>query len=322
MHTKKLPRLFLASALVAVSLFVWSPRAAFAFHWLTEDVPEDTEISDEIRDATVNLYCRLKAGRKTYATTGSGVFIDDGGVILTNAHVAQYFLLDGAQGKVSGRCSIRTGSPAKERYTASVLYFPSIWVEQNKEEIKKGGVRGTGVNDFALLYVTGVKKGAMPLAFPTLPIDVTGTIAEGDTVAVAGYPSGNLDFEGIRKELMLIAASPKITDTNALTRTLHLDLLTLESSAVGSPGISGGPVVDGDSEVVGIAALKNAAKKSHVLRAITVSYIDRMLTILTGQSLETTLAGDLAKQAEDNKEAMPADTLKIITSGLLGTSKK
>lgn len=309
------------SALIAVSLFSSSPRTAFALHWLAQDAPADAEISEEIRNATVNLYCRIKAGKKTYATTGSGVFIDDDGVILTNAHVAQYFLLDGAEGKVSGHCSVRTGSPAKERYTASILYFPSIWAEQNKDELKKGGSRGNGVNDFALLYVTGAKKGSLPASFPALPIDLSGTTSEGEIVTVAGYPTGDLDFDGIRKKLMLMASSPMITRTGALTEALQLDMLTLGSSAVGSFGVSGGPVVD-NGEVAGIVALKNAAKKSHVLRAITVSYVDRMLTALTGRSLETILADDLAKQAEENRKNMPADTLKIVTSGILGTNKK
>src|SRR3989338_5130017 len=53
-------------------------------------------------EATVNLYCRIRAGRKQYISTGSGVFISERGIILTNAHVAQFFLLEQKGKKVTG----------------------------------------------------------------------------------------------------------------------------------------------------------------------------------------------------------------------------
>ena len=48
-----------------------------------------------LHDATVNLYCRLKAGKKIWSASGSGVFVDARGVILTNAHVAQQIYFSG-----------------------------------------------------------------------------------------------------------------------------------------------------------------------------------------------------------------------------------
>src|SRR5690349_10285815 len=97
--------------------FLMSPTA-YAAH-ATKRETAALEVANPITDATVNLYCRLKAGKQLLSASGSGVFISDRGVILTNAHVAQYFLLAGEKGRVTGWCSVRTGSRAKEAYTAS-----------------------------------------------------------------------------------------------------------------------------------------------------------------------------------------------------------
>src|SRR3989344_56515 len=118
-----------------------------------------------VEDATVNLYCRLKSGKTVYGTSGSGVFISDRGVILTNAHVAQYFLLAKDTLRVKGECWVRIGSPAKATYTASVLYLSPSWIDANAAGLKKKQPTGTGEGDFALLYVTGAKSGTIPAQF-------------------------------------------------------------------------------------------------------------------------------------------------------------
>ena len=50
-----------------------------------------SKINEVTRDAIVNIFCTTKSGGSFKPITGSGVVIDKRGIILTNAHVAQYF---------------------------------------------------------------------------------------------------------------------------------------------------------------------------------------------------------------------------------------
>lgn len=298
-------------------------------------LPVDTALAtnpqtDPISDATVNLYCRLKAGKKLYGSTGSGVFIDNRGIILTNAHVAQFFLLadrtSGGRGDdktrgtngVTAKCSVRTGSPAKERWTASVLYFPPTWVEENASELSKSKPKGTGKNDFALLYITDTKKkGPLPSKFPTLTPDIIGNIAEQEIITIAGYPAEKLDFDGIRDKLPLVIASSTVTHTQGFAQGPLVDVLTLAPSAAGNQGISGGPVVDDAGEVVGIVTSKGIRDNDRTLRAITLAYIDRMMQAQTARALDELLDADLSALAAATRAALAPDTLMGIARGLV-----
>lgn len=281
---------------------------------------------DSVRDATVNLYCNFKAGRKIYSTSGSGVFVSDRGVILTNAHVALFFLLaqenieekTGKKAKVRGACSVRTGSPAKASYDASVLYLSPLWIEDNASELLKKTPKGTGEGDFALLYVTDAKKGAVPERFPSLAIDTTGAIAEKETVTIAGYPTEKLDFKGVQRKLKAVTAPSAVTNVRTFTKNNQsLDVLTLAPSAAGSFGVSGGPVIDDSGEVIGIVTTKSAAKDDRTLRSITLGYIDRTLESETTLPLNALLSGDFALQASSTSAAITPAILKIVTNSLL-----
>ena len=74
--------------------------------------PQSTDaVNQEARAALVNILCETSSG-SLHPVSGSGVIIDPRGVILTNAHVAQYVLL-ASQPNVGLTCMIRTGSPAQ-----------------------------------------------------------------------------------------------------------------------------------------------------------------------------------------------------------------
>src|SRR6185436_12542444 len=79
-------------------------------------------IDPAVRSALVNILC-MPQGGSLRPISGSGVIIDPRGVILTNAHVAQYVLLSESP-QINLTCSIRTGSPASPRWKAVVLYIP------------------------------------------------------------------------------------------------------------------------------------------------------------------------------------------------------
>src|SRR3990167_11114710 len=146
-------------------------------------------INDSVRSVLVNILCSSNGAIRPIS--GSGVIIDSRGVILTNAHVAQYMLL-AASPSINLSCTIRTGSPARPAWKADVLYIPEVWVADHAHEINAGqAVIGTGEHDYALLYIGSSADGAAsPESLPYLPIDARETIGfPGDEVLVAGYPA-------------------------------------------------------------------------------------------------------------------------------------
>src|SRR3989344_7756180 len=64
-------------------------------------------INDETRAALVNILCTPQTGIN--GISGSGVVIDSRGVILTNAHVGQYFLLRDYLTPGNITCTVRIG---------------------------------------------------------------------------------------------------------------------------------------------------------------------------------------------------------------------
>src|SRR3990167_446782 len=46
-----------------------------------------------LRSALVNIICYAPSGSRLRSISGSGIIVDQKGIILTNAHIAQHFLL-------------------------------------------------------------------------------------------------------------------------------------------------------------------------------------------------------------------------------------
>ncbi len=283
--------------LAVLTFFAWTISAAAA--------------GTALEDATVNLYCQFKTGNKTFSSSGSGVFVSERGVILTNAHVAKYFLLQGKEGKTTGTCSVRTGSPAKATYTASVLYISPQWLASSAAKTS-----GTGEHDFALLYVTGTTKGALPSSFPKLLMELFSDAREGETVAIAGYPTEKLDFKKVQNKLAFVTASSTITSIRTFSTNASADVLSIASSAAGSAGVSGGPIINKASEIVGIATALSSGKKDRTLRAITLPYINKTIQSETGLPLNLILWGDLHTRALKTKDSISSETLKTLRTSL------
>ena len=164
---------------------------------LSERSPEPNlftvaDINNKTRGALVNILC-LSQSPKVKSITGSGVIVDPRGVILTNAHVAQLFLLRDYPYPGTVKCTIRSGSPAKPMYEASLLYLPAIWIDQNKTVLTDVNPLGTGENDYSFLLINESLSGVMPTELPYLPMIIAdGEVETGKTVVVAGYSAGFL----------------------------------------------------------------------------------------------------------------------------------
>lgn len=286
----------------------------------TKKTPKAVVVSDPVEAATVNLYCRVKLGGVTYLTTGTGVFISDRGVILTNAHVGQFFLLTAPGGKSKGTCSVRSGSPAKDQYSAGLLYLSPAWISSYTAAVsKKSENTGSGQEDFALLYVTKAKKGNLPERFPVAPLATLDTIAKlkgTEAVSVVGYPAEKQDYEDIRDDLKILVASSTLSGVRSFQKPFN-DILVISPSKAGQSGISGGPVAQAGS-LLGIATTLSGEKMKSLrgLRALTLTYVDRTVRFETGTPLSGLYAGNLAERAVLTLDSYPADIRKALETTL------
>lgn len=260
--------------------------------------------ADQVSEALVNLFCVYKNGDVVRATSGSGVFIDPKGIILTNAHVAQFLLL----GEFSqARCTVRQGNPARDRYTAELLYISSAWIHKNAALIDAQAPAGTGERDYALLYVTSALNTTLPTTFPYLEVDTAplGNPARNSEVRVAGYPADILIKSGARADLPQHIENATITKLFSFEAT-DVDVIGISSSTVGERGSSGGPIVSKNGKVLGLIATKGNIEKegSHSLRALTSFYINKTLKEETGYDLAATMTGDIPHRAKVFREAL------------------
>ena len=257
-------------------------------------------VGSEVADALVNIYCTYSTPEYQRITTGSGFFIDDDGVILTNAHVAQFLLLDNSSTITDVRCVVQSGSPALPLYEAKLLYISPAWVQKNANQIITDRPRGTGERDYALLYVhSGLDNKPLPGKFPALIVNRAFLSKEliGSAITVAGYPAEALS-EGTDTDLKPMIATTTLTDMFTFNSN-YADVISIEESTVGQFGSSGGPILNEAGEVIGLITTKGSqVDNSTSLRALTMSYIDRTIIEETTFDLESTTAGQLAFRSD------------------------
>lgn len=258
-------------------------------------------------EALVNIFCSITANGMVRSTTGSGYFVHQNGVILTNAHVAQFLILESVYGGEGG-CTIRTGNPAVPTYTADLLYISPAWIQEHADLLKQTTPEGTGERDYALLYVTGrVDDAPMPAIFPAIPVNTnlmtTGAI--GAPVRAAGYPAEIMATEGAEAPLTGIEVGTTITELMTFGSN-YADLFSIAGTRIGQQGSSGGPVADENGQAVGLITTRgdDAQFGQGSLRAISLSYVDRTIKEETGYGLAQNMTGDLAYRARIFRETV------------------
>jgi S1-C subfamily serine protease len=264
------------------------------------DVSEPT--TTDPLDAIVNIFCTFRTNEFVKTTTGTGFFIDADGVIMTNAHVAQFLLLAEADDSGDTQCIIRNGNPASPKYTASLLYIPPAWVQENASILNDDVPMGTGERDYALLYVNSSLDGAtLPTSFPALPFnsELLSTRAKNADVVAAGYPAGALFQQGSDIDLIPQSASTSISELYTFGSN-RADVFSIRGSIVGDEGASGGPVLNDGGEVIGMISTRGDDRVDGAgsLRAITLSHVHRTILEETGFGLEESLGGNLAVRSE------------------------
>ncbi len=252
--------------------------------------------------ALVNIFCTFTTREYIRTTTGTGFFIDADGVIITNAHVAQFLLMEGTDDEGTTECTIRTGSPATARYQAELLYLPPAWVQDNAAQMKTEVPMGTGERDYALMFVSDTVDGSpLPAQFPALAVDssLVPVTVKNNQVIAAGYPAGNLAANGASSALYSVQAETVISDLYTFGSN-YADVLALRGSVVGAEGASGGPVLNTEGEVIGMISTRgdDSVDGPGSLRAITMSHINRTIEEETGFSLAQNLNGNLQERSD------------------------
>jgi len=250
--------------------------------------------------------------------------IDEKGVILTNAHVAQYLLLKDYRIKDFLNCVVRGGSPAKPMYKANLLYLPPVWIENNAFNIKLQKPKGTGLDDYALLYVTEPTRpgSSLPKTIPSASIDVTPQYIDLDEpVLLASYPAGFLGSIDITKNLWISSSVARMTRLYTFREDppLTADGFSVGGTIVAQEGASGGGVFSlKTGKLIGLLAtsLLGETTGERDLRAITLRHVNQSIEENTGENLETFLSGDLKQKSADFNSTIAPQLTQILTDVL------
>jgi S1-C subfamily serine protease len=306
--------LYLSAAALTLAASLVLPTAAFSVseegqswqvarpthRYYTSPLSFDT-INVLARAATVNIICRTPSATLR-PISASGVIVDSRGVILTNAHIGQYFLLaDHPQPEHAVTCTIRTGSPAREKYTAELMYMPTTWVENHASQITTEHAMGTGEEDWALLRITGTTDTSpTPALFPFVFPDIRQTITFSDeNVLLASYPAGFLHSTSILGNLFAASTIVRVGQLYTFNDG-SVDALSLGGNIVAQAGSSGGAVVNQWGRLTGIITTSSEAATTDTreLRAITLFHVNRSAQAYIAGGLYGLLAQDPTEVAQ------------------------
>jgi hypothetical protein len=275
-------------------------------------------LNSEARGALVNILCETQSGGSVHSISGSGIFVDSRGVILTNAHIGQYFLLKDYPTPGNVDCRIRTGSPAQPMYRATLLYLPLQWVIDNASQLVAETAKGTGENDYAFLVVTSsVGPTPLPASYPNLPMtnDEPDT---GESMLLAAYPAGFLDINSIEKNLYPTSAYAVVKDLYTFSNVYDTDLVSIGGTVVSQGGSSGGAAVRAsDGKLQGLIATATTADTTagRDLRAITLAHIERSLVTYNRGGIPGLLLQDLNQaMAKFASTTAPAELQLLIAA--------
>ncbi|HBV01284.1 MAG TPA: hypothetical protein DEF00_02725 [Candidatus Taylorbacteria bacterium] len=282
--------------------------------------PSFDEVNRKTREALVNVICTTKRGGSFNLISGSGVIIDPRGIILTNAHLGQYFLLQDFPTPGNIECIIRAGEPARNMYKATLLFIPPAWVRDNAAKIDADEPTGTGENDYALLLIndTTIEENPLPEIFQYIQMDFGDvSFREPAVVLIAAYPVGFLSGITVQKDLYP-SSSVVVTGAVYSFKENTPDVFSLGGSVVAQKGSSGGAVVNRENKLIGLIVTSSTGKTTgeRDLNALTMSHIDSSFREATGDSIRSLFVGDIRASAQSFNEKIAPELKKILQDAL------
>lgn len=279
-------------------------------------------INENVRKALVNIFCTVGGYHKyLLPISGSGIIIDKRGVILTNAHIAQYLLLKDFPSPGFINCIVRTGSPAVATYGVTLMYLVPDWISANADALTVEKPTGTGEHDFALLFIDrSLTQNPLPSEFPSVELDTTeGALVRGNEVFVGGYAAGFLGGSTVQKELYAVSSISTISELYTFHEST-LDVISLGGNILAQQGSSGGAVVSKNGKLIGMISTSSEGETTSErdLRAITLAHIERSLALHGQTSLEILLSGDLAAKTTVFQSETAPGLLEILSEKLGG----
>lgn len=262
-------------------------------------------------DAIVKISCEQKTSKLSRKVSGTGFFIDKRGVIITNAHVAQFLLLRGVEGQGETKCSASTALENAPTYDIELLYISPTWLIKNASLITVSSPKGTGENDFALIYVKNKSEDGGFLSFPYLP-PATSPLPKSlkdDTVILVGYPKSEENGNVNTRTVATTTVRGLYTFGSGFA-----DIVSLEASSVGYVGASGGPVIDHLGRSIAMISTKSTG--STILNAITMTHVNLSIQKETGYDLVSALQGDLTQKAALFNEVISPILQEILAENL------
>lgn len=271
------------------------------------------QINIEAVNKLANLLCSIKKGINIFTITGSGVFIDAKGVLMTNAHIAQYFMVQNSSKKEFIDCKVLIGNSTISKFQARVFFIPSVWFETNYKEIDNFNPIGTGENDYALLLVTNSINGdPFPNIFSFFETNFNSNdIKKGEKFLFAAYPTSKniISFN----DLHFVSAVSAINEIYSFDN-LSPDIFWAEGGTLAERGSSGGAVIDKNGKLTGVivGTTETPLIIDRQFRALSMSYIEKNFKKETGFELDNYLKKDLKntlKIFEENEGSKFSDTL-------------
>ncbi|MBA3789459.1 trypsin-like peptidase domain-containing protein [Patescibacteria group bacterium] len=264
----------------------------------------------------VNIVC-LSSDRSIPSISGTGVIVDSRGIILTAAHVAQFFLLQNYLGSNRVECLIRTGSPARRAYTAAAVYVSPSWIAENPATLRMSSPKGTGQNDFAFLAITGTAT-STPLAssFPAIPLS-QGDPQANEAVAIGSYGAQYLTSSELNYSLYPILVFGTIQNRYTFQKNT-VDLVSVQGSAASQEGSSGGGMVNAAGELIGTITTSSISGdiSTRALNAITIDHMRRSYFADTGNDLDSTLRTESLATLISNFKAKGDLLAALLAQGL------
>lgn len=266
--------------------------------------------SKDLADSIVNILCIYETSEYRRTISGTGFMISKDGAILTNAHVAQFLLLKDISAVKDVSCTVRVGNENADTFSAGLLYISPTWLIKHADTITSEHPRGSGENDFALLYL--IDKNEEASDFPFIPVSFEPSTSEikGQTVILVGYPSSEeaSASEGYSRKIATTTVANVYTFGSG-----SADILSLDESVLGHSGASGGPVINHLGKAIGVISTKDEG--TTMLNAITTTHINLRMKEETGFDLQSTIQGDLPSRAKLFNE-----TVSPILGGILNQS--